>query len=552
MTDAPAAGHESLVRRLGWLLALLPLLAAAAWASFGARLPEPVAERQRLGEATMQWNFEDLVEVPVEPMHVGARAAFLGVLQVPGATFRWTVAANAFAAAMIVLCLALATRRAFGFSGTATQFAFGLAGLLVCSPAFGADWLHGERIGLFLVPLLLLLGLLSLQGERSFALRAIFALLLVITAPFCHVNGVVAFAVAVPMLWHSARRAGTSGLAWAGAATLLGAGAAAISLWPAGGPGGVASGISGSAFTAPFATALHLLRTTGAAWLDPLPATTLDELVLGGACWLLPLLLWGSGDRGDEARGRAAPWWGCIWFGLLLSALQAERFGPDVQAAVVRELGLGSFLLPVGCIGLVAARFGFLALPVGGGILLVLSLQDWSRGIGELRLARMRVERTETSLLLPPDVAIERAPLPTRDAEELQLLRDRCWVPPGDATFAEALRTIDTAAPVDGVGSCDGGDANTVHGAARSSLTGESVQCVVVRVTTGDSVAFTAGWALPDWETRSRNAPWSVALAEPVAEGSHVRAFGYLLRRHVFTPLGPPLVLRDGALVPEQ
>jgi hypothetical protein len=548
----PAPGYQRLVRKLAWLAALLPLAFAATWASLGSDLPEPVAVRHQLGEATMQWEFADVVEVPAEPAQVITRALYLGVLHLPGATIFWTVAINVLLAAAAVALLAGLAKASFGLSDTARACAFGLAGLLVCSPSLGASWLHGERMGSFLVPVLVLGALRLLQGNKWFAVRGLLAIALAAAAPFCHTAGLVAFAAVLPALHEASRLAGGSVIAWMFGCTVIGVAAGVASLWPAGGLHVGESGFAGCLLSAPLDTLRYLMRTTGGAWLDPLPAATFDDFALGALSWLLPWLLWWFGDRSPEGRRRAAPWFGCVWFGLLVFVLQLERHGPGLPGNMLRELTLGAWLLPAGCVGLVAARIGRSALPVGAGVLLVLSVQDWHRGLEELRLARMNSERTAMQAALSASVAAGAVEhLAERDAADLKLLRDRCLVPPDDGAFDEALEGIANAAGAPDVGEVIGGDAESLRGVVYSSLTHPTVQCIVVRTEGAENgMPAPAQFTLPDYRGRGRVVPWTAQLDGPLAEGARVRAFGYVLPDQVFTPLGPAFVLRDGELVP--
>ncbi|HZN37401.1 MAG TPA: hypothetical protein VFD82_01285, partial [Planctomycetota bacterium] len=173
------------VRILGWFAALLPALAAAYWASFGARFPEPWLDRRELGEVTPRWDFAGWADLQ-EPAHVFARLLHLGALQVPGASMSSVVWVNALLAVVIVSALATLMQRTFAIEGTGRQVNLAVAGLLVAAPAFGANWLYGERAGALLPPLLLLTAVSWLQGERWFRLRACGAILLAALAPFCH------------------------------------------------------------------------------------------------------------------------------------------------------------------------------------------------------------------------------------------------------------------------------------------------------------------------------------------------------------------------------
>jgi hypothetical protein len=537
------------LRHLAWPIALLPVMAAFVWSSFASRLPESEEARRALGEATMRWHFAEITALQSEPAHLLARAVHIAALQVPGSSFWWAAAANALLALLLAFVFAAVARRALGLDGVAHAVAIGLGGLLVCSPAFGADWLHGERVGLFLVPLLLLWATWLLLGTGRFAARALVALLPAIAAPFCHTNGLLVFVALAPALVDAAQRAGSSRrMGWVITLLVCGNLAAIGSMWFAPSLALGEQGLVGRLMAAPTDTLLLLLRTTGTAWLDPLHDASWDETALGAASWLLPLVLWRLGDRSDAARRRAAPWWGCVWFGLSLFVLATERHGASLVGGMVREQTFGAFLLPVGCFGVLAARCGAALIPFGAGVLMVLAAQDFYRGIEDLRLARMQVERAEVLVQLPEAYGGTLA----QSRDRLEALREVGWVPATGTAFGDGLRSVDKAAKEPDLGGVIGGDARSVHGIVRSSLTGDSVQCVVV--TAAGSTAQgggeqVLGVVLPEYAGMGRNTPWVVAFAEPLAEGTRVRISGYCVRRSAFVALAPVHVVRGGKLV---
>ena len=541
------------LRFLMWPIVLLPALAAFVWTGFAARLPETIAQRQALGEATMKWSLAELPSFHHEPTQYVARALHLAALHVPGSSFWWSAAVNALLALLLVFALAGVARRAFGLGAGAQATALGLFGLLACSPAFGADWLHGARLGVFLVPLLLACGLWLLLGERRFAGRALLALLLAALAPQCHSNGVLVFVALAPSLLEAARRAGGGrGVGWIVALLLVGNLAAIASLHTAGGLALGDSGLLGRLLEAPAAALRELLHATGTAWLDPLPQTDHDELALGAASWLAPLLLWWIGDRSAPARRAAAPFWGCLWFGLLLFVLAAERHGADFGGAALRERTYGAFLLPVGCLGVLAARFGAGLVPFAAGMLAVLAVQDWYRGIEDLRLARHAADRRQMQAFLPTTQGGE----PWTNPDEWRGLQALGWVPPGDGGFAADLQRLGSAEVAPTAGALLGGDARHVHGVVRSSLTRDTVTAVVVeavldeRDRVADPRAGVLAVVVPDGAGHGRNVPWSARLPERLADGTRLAAFGYRLRSGTFVRLGPVFEVRDGTLQP--
>lgn len=540
-----------LLRHLLWPVALLPALLAFVWTGFASRLPEPEAARRALGEATMRWHFPEIQALHDEPAHLLARAVHIAALQIPGSTFWWAAAANAVLALLVVFTLAALARRALQLEGPAVAFALGVAGLLVCSPAFGADWLHGDRVGLFLVPWLLLAALRLLLGSGRFPLRSIAALLLAMLAPFAHTNGLLVFVALAPAVLDAARRAGSSRrMGWIVALLLVGNLAAIGSMASAGGLALGPTGLLGRLAAAPSATVLDLLRTTGSAWLDPLPSTQLDELALGALAWAFPLLFWFVGDRSEAARTRAAPWWGCVWFGLSLFVLVGERHGGTLPAGALRELTFGAFLLPIGCLGVLGARFGAGLVPVGAGVLLVLSAQDVYRGVEDLRLARQRNDRAELLAQLP---ATDGGVRPFPD-ELQQALEQRGWIPHLEGGFDAAIRGAAAAAPAPEAGAVTAAEGKSLRGVVRSSLTGDNVLCVAATLVGsskdggGEQVL---GLVVPDGAGLGRNVPWTLQLAALPAAGSQLRVVGYRLRSRSCVLLGIARVAANGALVVE-
>ncbi|HEX5054316.1 MAG TPA: hypothetical protein VFZ65_21235 [Planctomycetota bacterium] len=536
-----------------WLVALLPAAAAGLWASLGACFPEPWFQRQAYGEMSTRWTFAEWDAVQAEPWHPIARVLHLAALQVPGMTIQWTAYANALLALLLVWCVSGVLRRSFSLTWSGRAWAFLGVGLLACAPSFGADWLHGERLGLFLPPLVLAWALAVLQCGGGFGWRAAVALVLAALAPFCHGNGVVVCLALIPPMVEAGRRSGGGGtLACTIALPVVGGIAAAFSLHRIGAVGLGDVGLWTRVVDAPLATLDAFVSRTGLLWMDLLPRTGLDEKVFGAASWLLPFVLWGIGDRSDAARRAAAPWWGCVWFGLLVVLWNAVRHDLALDAARWRELTFGAFLLPVGCVGLLAARLGRDLLPLGGGALLVLAAQDWQRGIEDLRLARMQVDGLESTLLAPQETvgptAASQWPVP--DPAQIRVLEERGWVPARAQALTPELPAA-AKAPPSACGACTRGNGRAAFGEVRSSLLGDTPQWVVIVAANGDAPARQVGRAQPEFAGAGRSAPWQVTFDAPLPEGVRVRALGVLTRRAEYVPLGPWFVLRNGELVAE-
>ncbi|HEX6813773.1 MAG TPA: hypothetical protein VF384_19285 [Planctomycetota bacterium] len=530
-------------RLLVWIAALLPVSAAGLWASFAGRWPEPCQERLALGEVTPRWTWTEWSDFVGEPTHFVTRVLHLGALQVPGATIASVTWINALLAVAIAVALAGLLRRCFPLQGCAAPAALAITGLLAASPAYGADWLHAERLGLFLPPLLLLWVLAWLHGDHRSTLRALGALCLVALAPFCHTHGVLLTFALLPALAAHARRRGARIPAWIGACLVVGNVAAVFSLRSAG-----QLTAEHSAFGA---TVLAWLERTGRAWMDLMPSSTYDEWLLGGLSWLLPAFVWWTGDRSVEARSRAAPWWSCFCFGLLIVVCDGLRYDVEPPAGTWREAMYGAFLLPVGAIGVLAARFGNAVVLFAGGALAVLAVQEWPRGVEDLRRARMRVLEVEARMALPTALQPDAAPVavPLRIAADVERLRHRGQVPPPDDAISAAI-AVATAGESSRFGTATAGDVHHVEGTVRSSLRYDTVQALIVVAGVAGQDPRIVGTGDVEF-ARGRNAAWKVSFRERLLEGDRVRVLGYLPRLRQLTALGPPFVVHGGALLPE-
>ncbi|MFT4512084.1 MAG: hypothetical protein ACI89X_000539 [Planctomycetota bacterium] len=533
---------------IAWLLAALPMVAAGYWASFAARMPEAVTDRMALGEVTPRWDFANWAETTSEPMHAMARAVHLGALHVPSATVQSVVWVNLLLVLLILAGLCDLMRRAFPATKGAGPLAFAAFGLLVASPAFGSNWLHGERLGLLLVPMLLVTALGWLQASGRFVPRAIFVFVVAAIAPWFHLHGVVVATALIPAMLCAAKNSGSQRrMAWVGVLLVLGDVAAFFSMRTAGGLSVAGADWLAAWTSEPADTVLALFAATGRAWLDLLPTTSIDDQVIGGACWLLPILLLRCGNRSTEARAAAAPWWSCIVFGLLVLVINGVRYELNPPVGTFREATFGAFLLPIGLVGLLTARFGTTLLSMAVGALAVLAIQDWYTGIEGLRMARMRTQQVEAEMIVPA-AAGATASLPVRDDAELQQLLERKWVPSAER-LPESDVLLQFATPSTGaLGRIIGGDAETVHGVLRSSLRSATAQWIAVVVKVGKDAPRVVGYAQPNFGAQGRSIAWQIKLTEALPEGAQVRALGLLVEERTFVPLGASFVLQAGKL----
>ena len=523
-----------ILRILCWLLAATPALAAFAWVALAARLPEPILQRHAAGGSAPQWEFGALATFDAEPACLLSRLSQLLLLQLPGVSLANTAVCNAVLALVLVVALCLLVRRAAGTRGVLTAVALFGAGLLACSPEYGANWLHGERLGRFAVPAVFAMALLAASAGR--ARCGLVVLLLAAAAPLFHDRGVVVFLALLPAF--AARS-----WAWILALLLVGNIAAAYVMGPLPSIGVAGSGVLGGMMQSPLATLDELLRVTGSMWPDILPASRIDERILGGVSWCLPVLA--------AARRRCrGPWWSCVAFGLLSALWHLERRGAVSPQELV-ELSYGGFLLPIGATGLLAAQRGRLVWAVAGAMLLVPVLQGWWHGLDELRLARARVDRVDAAMVMPADVGglRDQRQLPTRDIWELLRLEDRGWVPAESDSWNGRIAAAIDLAPDPAQGTFVGGTMTALRGTVRTGLFGPQVHCVLVGATLdGTLIAFSL--VLPEaHDPTAASVPWQASIDAPIPPGARIRAIGLDVRTGGSFRLGPTFVLENGDLL---
>jgi hypothetical protein len=539
-------------RALAFLVAALPIGAAATW-SFLLRqdLPEPWPWRRAVGEAPGRWTFAELGDVGAMPHDFAARGLYLLGLQIPGSNVAWLGLAGVVLAGIAVLMLAVFVRGLAGADAAVTPWlALGI-GMLACSPAFGANWLLGERLGRFLAPLLLLLGLRALHRDGRWRLRVAIALAAATLAPFCHTNGCAVWLALLPALAAASRVAGSQRrLGLVGLLALLGNTAALASVAGverfAMGPQGLVARL----LATPVPAVRGVCREAGSLWPDVLAATTRDATALGVLSFLAPLLaLWLAKRRPERATALAGAS-GLVLFGLGIAVLHAERYaGAGLSLIELRELRWGGFALPVGVLAVLACALPPRAIAVAAGALAALAVQDWQRGFGDLRTAVARLDRVAACQALPGDLGQElRREHPSlRGADELEALRARGFVavPPPLAAPESAVR-CDGRPP----GECAGERDGLIAGHVTGTLLAPAPSLVLLAVTPPGGTEQVVAAAAPRFEDGGRAANWSVAL--PVAhraDGTVVRAYGYFLRSGRLAPLAGEFVVSGARIV---
>jgi hypothetical protein len=427
-------------------------------------------------------------------------------------------------------------RRSFALPLGAHRVALLLSGLVVATPAHGVVWLAGERVGMVMVPCLFVLALHWLHGEGRFRTRACGALALAALAPYCHAHGILVPFALLPALLAAARRSGSERVAaWIGTLVLLGNVAAATSLRTA----------APFDLTPPeFAALRDLVERVGRTFGDLLPGSRVDDAGLGLATLLALVLLPWCGDRSAIARQRAAVWWSGTWFAVGLLLLDAVRFGAEPPSGTWTEATFGACLLPLGVVGIVACRFGLGTLWFAAGAGLVLAVQGWQQGLDELRLARARGERVAASMALPTGSLGGEPEAVLRDPTTLPALRARGLLP-------AAVEFAPPSAAATAHGRVTHGDAQSVQGSVRSTLRWPGIALVLAVDADRPQQRLGVGW--PDFATAgpSRDVPWTIRFAAPLAPGSRVAVFGFQPGPGCLCGLGAPLVLRDGGLVAE-
>lgn len=539
-----------ILRALVWLFACAPCAAAFAWTSLAARYPEEDAARRALSECTWRWDFASAMAVDGEPAHVLARLLHLSVLHLPGCTIRLAAFANALLAVLLVGAVVRLVRHAAPTRGVGTACVVAVAGLLVCDPGFGANWLHGERLGRLLVPLLMVsAGPLLAIDSRSWW-RTLLALACVVCAPFCAESGCIVFLALVPALG-AGRRPLLVAMLLAGNVAAIAACNAVSPLFP--GTGVSATILAGE----PLRALADLLRVTGALWPDFLPRTDWDELGLGIVSWaVLPASFVCPAAGSACVRGAFRA---CIAYGLLAVLWHLERHGLPAggealtDALARREALQGAgVLLVVGVVGTLAVLCGTTVWIVAGGIVVALAGQGWDRGLAVLRAARWHVDHVEARvrLQLPSEFGGLRAPrwMPCSDVV-LKQLEDRGWVPRVAGDWLQPLVLAASAAGDAAAGTFAGGDATHAYGSLVSHLFGaQSTSVVIAALADGKIVGISA--ALPAAASLDGcDVPWTATSTSAFPDGASVVLVAYDARNGIATRFPGQRVVRNGTIV---
>lgn len=556
MESAPVRSVHPLRKALLWCLAAVPALAAGLWVGYASHWPELPGDRLALREGLTCWQFDELLQPNDGARHLVTQALSAALAWIPGAS----VATIAFTTAVLAVLLSLATgsllRRSHALQGVSGPAALAAAGLLVASPNLGLIWLYADRFGIVLPPLLLVLALGWLQNPARATLRQLGALTLLALAPFCHTHGLCVGVALLPTLLTLRDPAGTRrSAAWAATALVLLVGAGWYSMEPLTARGWSAGG--GLFAVLPLAAfARDLCLQAGIQWLDLLPSTDLDELALGATSWLLPLLLLCVGDRSPAARARASAWWSCLLFGLCLVLWNVLRYDTEPPVGRWREALFGGFLLPLGLIGVLAARFGDSVLRVAFGALLVLGAQDWYIGIEDVRIGSAIVQQQAIRAQLP---AAWAALLPQQregwSPAAQEALRARGLVPAVPAQLDEALvAAFERALVTERNDSEPVATGPTLRGEVRGSLRQPAPPLVLMVARQGSGAPQVLAAVAPDFRAHGRTVLYDIRMPEAAGKalGGAADTTVCLLGVHAdglrLLPLSRGFVLRDGVL----
>lgn len=535
------------IRRSLWLVALLPVAVALCCLLWAAPYPEPVAGRAELGLPASAWDLATWHEPGAGPWLPGQRGTLLGLLAVPGMTLQYAAALTVLLAIALVWSASRSVASAAGGGPFAAPLAFGALGALALAPGFGADWLQAERFGVVVPPLLLVLSLQLLGGERGFVWRALLVLLLAALAPTYHAHGALVGVALWPAVAGAATRSGRIGAGWAGLVAVTGA-AVAFAGWWFGGWHGSPDAAVHRLGDGTVQRLWGLLEEFGRPWLDLWRDSRHDERAFGALGLLLAAALPWLPARPDAPP--ADRWWSCVLFGLLVVLFAAAYLPAETPAAARRALCYGAFLLPVGLCGVVASRFGREVWAIGLGAVVVLGLQDWWGGDQILRQARVEAARVAAAVALPEsfDAATRAKLLPYAEAEAQQRHLATGIVPTPNEAFAEVAQASSDQPANPAYGVVVGGSPIDVHGSLRQSLLGEPIGAVVVVAVDGTQRRL-LGASLLQSLGGPGAMPFRVSWTEACGEGTKLVVMAFLPGSGTFARLSGPGLVSGGKLL---
>jgi hypothetical protein len=535
------------IRRSLWLVALLPVAVALCYVLWAAPYPEPVAARAAQGLPGSAWDLATWYEPGPGPWLPGQRGVLLGLLAVPGLNLQFAAALTVLLAIALVWSASRSVATAAGCGPFAAPLAFGALGALALAPAFGQDWLQAERFGVVVPPLLLVVSLQLLGGERGFVWRALLVLLLAALAPTFHAHGALVGIALWPAVAGAATRSGRIGAGWAGLVAVVGAAVAGAGWWH-GGWHGSADATVHKLGDGTVQRLWGLLEEFGRPWLELWRDSRHDERAFGALGLVLAAALPWLPKRPDAAP--ADRWWSCVLFGLLVVGFAAVYLPSDTAGDARRALGYGAFLLPVGLCGVVASRFGREVWAIGLGATVVLGLQDWWHGDRLLRHARVEAARVAAAVALPAELdAGTRAALsPYADLAVQQRHMEAGIVPTPNSAFVEVAQTSSDQPANPGYGVVTGGSPIEAHGTVRQSLVGEPIGAVVVVAVDGTGRRLRGATLLASSGGLGAM-PFRVSWSDACAEGTRLVVMAFLPGSGTFARLSGPSLVSGGKLL---
>ena len=509
-------------RRWGVLLAALPLVALVllAW-SLRSDSPEPADWRvyAREPELSFAGGWFDFAG---RPNHLGFAILYRALLSL-GVDIATLVAVGWAVAALCVGVVCRLAPRAI--------LAWPLLALLVFSPAFSANWLLLERLRVF-VPAACACAMVLLLSAPLHRARFVVAMGLAMLAVLTHETGSLVWVAMLPLMVSTLRRAGRGVFTYV--ATFVIANNVALTLcydesardYP---------GLVSTFFDQPAATTLFMAKLVSLTLPDVLADTHLDAVVIG--IGLLAMLIVGAAllyRRADqELAAVALPWLSLALAGLAQAVAIAHVQLPQAIAdAVLRELAWGTWLLPVGAVGLwchLAPQTARRLAPALTAAALVVLLQDWHRGVGWMR-AEARFLRQSEALLVFADLERERPAVP-RPSVPLRTDRDalrgagllRRTSPVADPT----LRELSVRSPDGSIGRVVQVTPTSAAGVVvRANTSGDLVLVMRQR---GSEPTRLCRVAVPNHLDVGAMLPWQADLGDvdALAEGDEVYALAF-------------------------
>jgi hypothetical protein len=430
------AGSSAVWRILGWVALAAPAIVALVWIStMGIAIPEPSDVLVYRGDPALEFRWERVFSTGNDPAFLFQRAAYLGLLSIPGSDFGvirflpWMLA---------VLCCVVFARLLRTLAGDKANPRLVFGGVLLFvfwafSPAFGANWLVGARMRMFLPPLFFLLAMGLLVRGTGWRWRFLASLLLAQLAIFTEKSGMLVWIALAPVVYTEASRRGRRG-PWGSFAwwVLLGNIGTLLCYVAMRGEMSTQPGLVGRLQDDPIALLEYAVVNFGRfipEAVDHAYTPWVNASALGSAFIVLGLMTFGR--RRDAERMRAAmPWFGFCVFAIGLVVLLTEwHSGSILTPGFLREFMWPGCFVVVGVAGLLkvhAAALAKVVLPVAALALFVMTSLDWLRGFEHLKVAHSSC-RTVEAVTAMHDAGVEMpvVPLPAVSYTTAKWLRAR-------------------------------------------------------------------------------------------------------------------------------